>query len=113
MYIYTPVNQGVPHAGCNGRRLCSIAQSEDTLDDGHLCACGVQTAERAPVIHHHSRGDDLTAPVHGASLNRKSALVWLSDVTFVRGRQFGIMLSLEFALLSQEVVVLAECNFPV
>lgn len=69
----SPVDQRVPHAGGDGGRLRRVTQSEHALDDRQLGARGVQTTERAPVINHHSCRDELTAPVHCASLDRKSA----------------------------------------
>lgn len=73
--LYSPVDERVPHAGGDGRGLRCVAESEDALNDGQLCAGGVQAAERAPVVDHHPCRDDLTAPVYCASLNRKSAFM--------------------------------------
>lgn len=65
-----PVNKGVPHGGGDGAGLC-LAQSEDALDDRQLCACGVQPAERTPVIHHHTASYDLTTPVNCPCLQKE------------------------------------------
>lgn len=68
----SPVDQRVPHAGGDGGGLCCVAQSEDALDDGQLCAGSVKATERTPVVDHHPRSDDITAPVHCTGLNRRS-----------------------------------------
>lgn len=67
-----PVDQRVPHAGGDGGGLRRVTESEHALDDRQLRAGRVQAAERAPVVDHHPRCDDLAAPVHRARLNRKS-----------------------------------------
>lgn len=66
-----PVDQRVPHAGGDGGGLRRVTESEHALDDRQLRAGRVQAAERAPVVDHHPRRDDLAAPVHRARLNRK------------------------------------------
>lgn len=87
VWVYhSPVNQWVPHAGGNGGGVPSLADSEHTLDDRQLSAGGVQAAERTPIIDHHTGCDDLTTPVHSASLDKKFALPQCKGYVMLRAQ---------------------------
>lgn len=57
-----PVDEWISHGGGNGAGL-GLTQTEHTLNDGQLCAGGVQATEGTPVVDHHPSCNDLTAPV--------------------------------------------------
>ena len=65
-----PVHQWCPELCGDGRWLL-VREFEDTLYDGQLCACGVQSTEGRPVIHRHPRPYHVTAAIHRTRLKNK------------------------------------------
>ena len=71
--VCLPVHQGGFEGGGHSLGLL-VCQFKHTLDDGELCAGGVQATEGTPVIDYHACSQHVTASVDCASLQEQGEM---------------------------------------